>query len=310
MIHGIFCCIVMIVVSHWAWLTHASSVERTCYFPNGGVTPTYYQPCNATVDGDASVCCDLSTSVCGSKGLCYGSNGYLYRGGCTDPSWKSAHCPTYCLHSMKLPVKFTKLQWFDFHRADCSIEDARDTYASLVPCTHGIVAGDFCCFSPRRGNGCCNRKFQLWPSGSSNGAGIPFVPLKSTSLSASSPSSMSYSTSTSASLASDMTPDSSPSAMISVSSTPQGTSSNVTAIAVGISVPLGILLLLNLGFLLFREHRHRINRQQLIQEAMAAAGRAREGKRHYPSLSQEISYRLKGVGELDSRQVHEIHDTS
>lgn len=100
---------VLSVFYHWTWLIRASSVNPTCYFPNGGIAPNY-QPCNSTVDADSSVCCELSTSVCGSKGLCYGSNGYLYRGGCTDRSWKSAHCPTYCLQSTKLCVKLMKMQ--------------------------------------------------------------------------------------------------------------------------------------------------------------------------------------------------------
>lgn len=106
MVQSTFLCTVISVFCHLAWLIRSSSVDPTCYFPDGGIALTY-QPCNSTVDRDASVCCELSTSVCGTKGLCYGSNGYIYRGGCTDPSWKSSLCPTICSAGTKLSVKFT-----------------------------------------------------------------------------------------------------------------------------------------------------------------------------------------------------------
>lgn len=74
-------------------------------------------------------------------------------------------------------------------------------------------------------------------------------------------------------------------------------------------MPLGIILLLNLGFLVFRERRHRINTQQLIQESIAAADEARRAEKQYIGLSRELGHRLKGVGELDSsREVLEIHE--
>ena len=107
MIHSTFFGTLMSILCHWSWLMRASSADPTCYFPNEKVASTY-QPCNSTDDDHASVCCELSTSVCSTKGLCYGSNGYLYRGGCTDRSWKSALCPTVCLTGTKLSVKFTK----------------------------------------------------------------------------------------------------------------------------------------------------------------------------------------------------------
>lgn len=327
MIHSTFPCTVMTILCHWTWLIHVSSADPTCYFPNGDIASTY-KPCNSTVDVGASVCCELSTSACGSKGLCFGSNGYLYRGGCTDRLWKSGRCPTHCQHGMKLSINCTKTKRSGFYRTDFSVEAARHTYAPLVPCTDGAITGDFCCFSSGRGdsstrrdsswrrdssggrNSCCNQKFSLWNPGDLNGAGIPFVPsagTQSTGLSASSSSS----TSTSAPLASAVTPDSASSAMISVASTPQSPSSNLTAVGVGVGVPLGLLLALNLGFLFYRERRHRLNTQQLIQQSIAAADEARESKSQYLGLSRESALRSKLIGELDSHQVHEIHhDTS
>lgn len=154
-----------------------------------------------------------------------------------------------------------------------------------------------------KGNGCCNRKFQLWQSGVPNGAGIPFAPstgAESTIPSAASPSSTSSFISTSASLASTA-------ATISVSPTPQGSgsgSSSNLAVGVGVGVPLGILLLLNLGFLLFRERRNRIDR------TITAADEARGGKRQYLGLPRELGHTRKSIEELDSRQVQEIQGTS
>lgn len=95
-----------------------------------------------------------------------------------------------------------------------------------------------------------------------------------------------------------------------MSSIPQGSSSNLTAIGLGVGVPLGIILLLNLGFLVFRERRHRINTQQLIEEAIAAADEAHKAEREYLGLSRELGHIVKGVGELDSREVFEIHQKS
>lgn len=94
-----------------------------------------------------------------------------------------------------------------------------------------------------------------------------------------------------------------------MSPTPQSISSKLTAVGVGVGVPLGILLLLNLGFLLFRERRHRTNTQQMIQEAIAAA-EVRGGQMPYPGLPRELGGKHVGAGELDSRQTHEIHDSS
>ena len=77
----------------------------TCYLPDGSVAnkdDTVYQPCNATAaeNGEGSACCDLGSSVCLSTGLCFGSDSYIYRGGCTDRQWSSGNCPSQCLDGM------------------------------------------------------------------------------------------------------------------------------------------------------------------------------------------------------------------
>ena len=94
-----------------------------------------------------------------------------------------------------------------------------------------------------------------------------------------------------------------------MSQTPQSSSSKLIAVGVGVGLPLGILLLLNLGFLLFRERRHRIDTQQTIQEAIAAA-EARGGQMPHFGPSRELSGKEVGVEELDSGQRHEIQASS
>ena len=133
----------MSILCHWAWLMRASSADPTCYFPNGKVARTY-QPCNSTDDDHASVCCELSSSVCSTKNLCYGSNGYVYRGGCTDPSWKSALCPTLCLTGKKLSVKFTKTVWSEFYRADSVLKLQR---THILPSCHVRMARSLVIFA-------------------------------------------------------------------------------------------------------------------------------------------------------------------
>ena len=69
--------------------------QRTCYFPNGQVSHDDH-PC----DGNAehSTCCGgpPTGAVCLSNKLCKGIDGLLSRGTCTDPTWTSPDCPSFC----------------------------------------------------------------------------------------------------------------------------------------------------------------------------------------------------------------------
>lgn len=80
-----------------------SSSRAACYFPNGSdenyrLSNDVYQPCDP---GDEhSMCCALNRTVadkCRKDGLClstYDSN--IWRGGCTDSTWKSSSCVKLC----------------------------------------------------------------------------------------------------------------------------------------------------------------------------------------------------------------------
>ncbi|KAF2434194.1 hypothetical protein EJ08DRAFT_730892 [Tothia fuscella] len=74
---------------------------RTCYWPSGKAVSDnqtelyHYTPC---FDGD-SHCCAIG-EVCLTNGLCYGAvEGQNYRGACTDSTWRTANCPTFCSDS-------------------------------------------------------------------------------------------------------------------------------------------------------------------------------------------------------------------
>lgn len=59
-------------------------VHAECYYPDKSVVPNY-QPCNPKQVNETTACCDLSNSVCSTEGYYFGSVGFLYRAGCTDP---------------------------------------------------------------------------------------------------------------------------------------------------------------------------------------------------------------------------------
>ena len=75
--------------------------NASCFAPDGTLVTTW-SPCNSTEDGRVSACCELGSSVCTTTGLCVGSAEYFYRGGCTDPSWRSPSCPSQCATSKSL----------------------------------------------------------------------------------------------------------------------------------------------------------------------------------------------------------------
>jgi hypothetical protein len=77
-------------------VAHATS---TCYYPNG--VASHGGACGSNSEGSA--CCGPSF-VCLSNGLCAvgpesrRSYAYeYYRSSCTDPYWKSASCPQFCI---------------------------------------------------------------------------------------------------------------------------------------------------------------------------------------------------------------------
>lgn len=71
------------------------NMAQLCFTPNGIVLHGYGL-CDPT--SSTSVCCKL-TENCLDNGLCSTLSGFVYRGGCTDGSFKSESCPQTCLDS-------------------------------------------------------------------------------------------------------------------------------------------------------------------------------------------------------------------
>ena len=76
--------------------------NTACYYPNGTEkTDGDQAPCNGT-DGIASMCCNLVNTTtaghCTADGLCIPySNDQLWRGPCTDRTWKDPACLPLCI---------------------------------------------------------------------------------------------------------------------------------------------------------------------------------------------------------------------
>jgi hypothetical protein len=70
----------------------------SCYVPDGITNGQRSSPQMAPCDPAAAVsaCCGANASCTGS-GLCYAASGEIYRGGCTDKTFKDAACPIHCI---------------------------------------------------------------------------------------------------------------------------------------------------------------------------------------------------------------------
>jgi hypothetical protein len=163
---------------------HVRSISASpqCYWPNGLTAQSNYVPCNSTAT--ASACCALN-DTCTTYGWCLGSAGMVYRGGCTDPSWKSGACQsTYCFNSkinmlsqFLSPLK-GKLVKAVSDKASANTGD----YQNLLSCSNGnrAVSNGFntWCGSTGGSSTCCSSTFQLAvPSDPNIGlTGIAFMP--------------------------------------------------------------------------------------------------------------------------------------
>lgn len=70
------------------------NAQPQCFWPDGTSSPDY--PCKPAAS--ASACCGLGWN-CLSNGLCYSANIALTRSSCTDKTWSTSECPTYCAFS-------------------------------------------------------------------------------------------------------------------------------------------------------------------------------------------------------------------
>lgn len=284
------------LISMYLW---GGFVYSQCFFPDGSPTGDLeedYYPCNSTIGGQASSCCQLSTSTCTTGGYCEGNNGYAYRGACTDPNFPSP-CPHYCL------------------------DVSTNLFSTIFPC--GSEGGDtdsHCCgiMSPAilgSTADCCNQTITGIKFGN------PFVPLSyvEAHATASSPTTSSSlaSTTTIGNASSTSTPSASPATPSPITQSSSTSSSHAAAIGAGVGVPLGVALLLGLGFLTYREHKHRLKLESLLGDNLPRGNHSNVSQ---ASAMDGIPHELGGYyrhelggnyrHELGSNHRHELYSKS
>ena len=77
------------------FFTHFLFIEATCYFPDGTIAGQD-TPCTKDITVDADYCCG-ENSLCLTNKVCLNNVGTFDRGSCTDRSWNSTACPSFCL---------------------------------------------------------------------------------------------------------------------------------------------------------------------------------------------------------------------
>ncbi|KAF2479227.1 hypothetical protein BDY17DRAFT_313780 [Neohortaea acidophila] len=75
-------------------------VSAICYYPDGTVTPGDV-PC--LTGNDPSFCCSfgyacLNNQICMTTSHTPNATNTYVRGSCTDPTWRSANCPSFCVN--------------------------------------------------------------------------------------------------------------------------------------------------------------------------------------------------------------------
>ncbi|PVH81285.1 hypothetical protein DL98DRAFT_654203 [Cadophora sp. DSE1049] len=178
-----------------------------------------------------------------SSGLCVSDNGLIYRGSCTDHTWKHPSCSTYCVDS------------------EGKNAGKQDDFVFLKPCSSSTGSLIWVCGFE---NNCSNSSltFPLLVGGTRQ-SNIPGkVPATSSSTISHSSSSSQSPTPASASASPSSDPD-----------TVNGDecSSRETAIGAGIGVPLGVLLLMALLWAVW-ERRKRSLTQRTTEEAWFGDG--------------------------------------
>ncbi|KAL8922409.1 MAG: hypothetical protein Q9172_003565 [Xanthocarpia lactea] len=104
-----------------------------CYSPTGDTLPNY-GVCDPRIK--VSLCC-ASGETCLSNGLCSTPAGILYRGGCSDRSYKSGFCPLFCT-----PVSLNAFL------STCDSDSPGNGFS-------------FCCDAGRKPGECCNNGSEI-----------------------------------------------------------------------------------------------------------------------------------------------------
>ena len=75
--------------------------NANCYYPDGSIA-TADTPCNSAANGTSVSPCCANSNICVDNALCLtpcltvNRLPIIYRGSCTDKTWKSPECAQYC----------------------------------------------------------------------------------------------------------------------------------------------------------------------------------------------------------------------
>lgn len=113
----------------------AAVSTQKCYWPSGNEMSAGNLACSSS---KTSMCC-AETDACTLSGYCLGSNGFPYRGGCTDKTWKSSACLQTCQRMHNRPTLEYTIRF-----ANVFVEGPENRQA-LYPCTSGGSTTTFAC---------------------------------------------------------------------------------------------------------------------------------------------------------------------
>ncbi|KAF2730382.1 hypothetical protein EJ04DRAFT_567800 [Polyplosphaeria fusca] len=234
--------------------THLHAQTKKCYFPNGTARPPSpnpqdtWLPCQA--DGDSSSACCTAGNVCATKGLCQAPHqwNWVWRNGCTDPTFADPACPKYCLNAEQNSTAVLAFQC-DETTFCCSTGDQGGFERAY---------NDSCCSVPElvfKADAISIYKTISVGEVSSSAFSVSSSPASTSTVT-------SISTVSSTLHSSTTVPTSSPPSISqSAVPLPSKTNSNILAIAAGTSIPIAILCFAVAIFFLIRYHQHRRRRR-------------------------------------------------
>lgn len=85
--------VLLVLFENSYYVLAQNGVVPTCYFPDQTIALNNYA---CSLSSNNSACCAIG-HICLDNGLCTPGDGEIFRGACTDKTWRSLDCPLYCL---------------------------------------------------------------------------------------------------------------------------------------------------------------------------------------------------------------------
>jgi hypothetical protein len=211
-----------------------------CYYPNAASASTH-TPCDASAE--TSACCDPG-DLCLSNGYCFQQFGAwsnrLARGSCTDSTWGSSICPQFCDDGKSSPAaQRTPLLCHPIQTTYVNLTVQTFTSVSIYLAFEDVATGTsgFCCQQAY------NVSTQLCEA-ETHGSYDPFALVAGTAI---------YDRANGSTLPpSTIASSSSGTTTVTVTAPAGACSTNITTVAAGIAVPLGVLLIFaTMGLIFF-----------------------------------------------------------